>query len=67
MNDTKSPFASKTVWASVITAGVGVAVAFGILPEGFDASEIVGAVTAILGLFTLYGRLTATTELVTPK
>ena len=64
MEESKSPIASKTVWASSITAIVGVAVAFGLLPEGFDATEIIGAVTAVLGLVSLYGRLTAKTTLV---
>lgn len=63
MTETKSPLASKTVWASSITAVVGVAVAFGLLPEGFDATEIIGAVTAVLGLISLYGRMTAETKL----
>lgn len=64
MTESKSPFQSKTVWSSTITALVGIAVAFGILPEGFDATEIIGAVTAILGLVSLYGRWTAKTKLV---
>lgn len=66
MPDTKSVFASRTVWTSLITAGVGVAIAVGLLPEGFDAEPAIGVVTAVLGALSAYFRITADT-VIAPK
>lgn len=65
MIDTKSIFASKSIWTSLITAVVGVAVALKILPDGFDAEPALGLVFTALAVFNLYFRKTATTVLTT--
>lgn len=67
MLDTKSIFASRSIWTSAITAIVGVAVAFGVLPTGFDAEPALGLVFTALAVFNAYFRTTATTQLVAPK
>lgn len=63
MTETKSIFASKSIWTSLITAAVGVAVALGVLPDGFDAEPAIGLVVTALAVFNAYFRKVATTEL----
>jgi hypothetical protein len=70
METSKSWYASKTIWASVLQVGVGVAVSFGVISDSAGASVlaegpdlIVGMVTAALGFWSLYGRAKATKTL----
>ncbi len=66
MDDTKPWYASQTVWASIIQMGVGVATAAGLLTGtagtaiATDAPGLlVGLATTVLGIWSLYGRVTA--------
>jgi len=60
--DTKKWYASKTVWAGIITAVVGAAQTI-CLQFGFDllANPIAGMILGILGAVGVYSRVTATT------
>lgn len=63
MNDTKPWYLSRTVWASLVTVAAGVGGIFGLPVETVDNQALTGtllqAVTAISGLFALFGRLKA--------
>lgn len=70
MNDTKPWYQSTAVWASLVTVLVSLATAFGVIDAaaGSTISEqlpglIVSVVTAILGALSLFGRVTAKTEI----
>lgn len=71
MNDTKSLFASKTIWGVVVTALPAILKLFGFetLP-GFEesaAETINGLTTAFGAVLAVYGRITATKNLVAKK
>lgn len=68
MNDTKPWYLSTTVWASLVQILVSLAVTFGIVDAaaGSTIAEqapglIISIVTALAGVLTLYGRVTAKT------
>lgn len=70
MEETKPWWSSRTIWASILQVGVGVAVSLGlfsdtaggaILADGPDL--IIGVVTGLLGAWGLYGRVKATKTL----
>jgi hypothetical protein len=74
MTDTKSPFASRTVWAGVVTVVAGLAGLLGHDVAPADADALAGAlaelgavvvplVTALSGVATILGRLAATRRL----
>ncbi|MVA99891.1 hypothetical protein GN330_21805 [Nitratireductor sp. CAU 1489] len=67
MNATKPWYMSRTVWASLITVLTGTAGLFGLpLGEVDDAAlteTVLETVTAISGIFALFGRLSATTKI----
>lgn len=65
--DTKPWYASKTIWASVMQILAGVLVTTGLVSDAAreilvtDGPELVtGVIVAVFGLFSLYGRMTAT-------
>lgn len=62
--DSKKWYASKTIWAGIITALVGAAQTIG-LQFGFDllANPIASTVLSILGVLGIYGRTTASTAI----
>jgi len=69
MNSDKPWYASRTIWANLLTMGIGIAVTFGvvdqtaadsILADGPDL--IVGIVTSVLGLVGIWGRVKATKQ-----
>ena len=70
MEETKPWWQSRTIWASVLQVGLGVAVSFGLITgvqSGAilaDAPDlIVGVSTVLLGGWGLYGRVKATKTL----
>lgn len=62
---TKGWYKSKTVWAGIVTALLGVLALFGI-GDGTNAETVVNAIFAVLGVIGVYGRVTATEAIVTP-
>ena len=69
MNSDKPWYASRTIWANLLTMALGIAVTFGaidqtaadsILAEGPDL--IVGLVTSVLGVVGIWGRVSATKQ-----
>lgn len=67
MDETKSWWRSNTIWASILQVGVGLAVSTGFISDSAGGSIIaegpdliIGIVTAVLGLYGFYGRMTAT-------
>lgn len=71
MEEVKGYLQSKTVWAGVLTVVVSLGSAAGLtFGEGFidEASALaVSITTAITGLVAIYGRVKATTKLVSKK
>lgn len=65
MEETKSPWLSKTLWTQVITAGVGIAIAVGALPADYDTAGLVGTVVTVLAAVGALFRLTSTAKLTT--
>jgi hypothetical protein len=70
--DAKPWYKSQGVWANLIIMVMGVATALGFIGEGTSAliiaeapGLIVSVVTAGLGLWGLYGRVTAKTKITT--
>lgn len=70
MEPSKPWWQSNTIWASVLQVGLGLAVSLGVVSDVqgdailADGPElIVGAVTALLGAWGLYGRVKATKTL----
>ncbi|MEI4482322.1 MULTISPECIES: hypothetical protein [unclassified Phyllobacterium] len=65
MTNEKSWFASKTIWASIVTIGLSCSGFFNGSLEGADhaslAETIVQFLTAISGVVALFGRISATT------
>jgi hypothetical protein len=66
MDDTKAWYASQTIWASLLQMAVGVGVATGVINDaagsaivGDGPGLIIGLVTAVLGVWSLYGRVKA--------
>lgn len=66
MDSTKAWYASKTIWASILQMGVGIAVATGlvndvagstIVTDGPDL--IIGALNIVLAGYAMYGRVKA--------
>jgi len=64
--DAKAWYASKTIWASVLQVIVGILTATGLVSASVGAEIaaqgpelIVGAVTVVLGVVSLYGRAKA--------
>lgn len=69
MDDIKTWFTSKTVISGALTFLLSIAGALGLkqavgIDVGSLADTLVSLGTAVLGLITVYGRLTATTKLV---
>lgn len=69
MNSEKSWYASRTIWANLLTMALGITVTLGfldqsaadsILAEGPDL--IVGLVTSVLGVVGIWGRVSATKQ-----
>ena len=63
MNPTKPWYLSKTIWASLVTVLMSLGGLFG-LPEGLVdndtlAEAIIQAVTAVMGLAAIFGRIVA--------
>ena len=63
MNPTKPWYLSKTIWASILTVLMSLGGLFG-LQEGFVdndafADAIIQAITAVTGLVSIVGRITA--------
>jgi hypothetical protein len=63
MNTAKPWYLSKTIWASIVTILMSVGGMFG-LPDGLVdngalADTILQAVTALMGLVSIFGRVTA--------
>ena len=70
MDGTKPWWMSQTVWASVLTMLTGLLVTFGMMTQEMAMAVLgevpgyaVGIVTAVMGLWGLWGRITATTEI----
>jgi uncharacterized membrane protein len=63
--ETKKWYASKAIWAGIVTALVGAAQSICLL-FGFDllAQPIAGIIITILGALGIYGRTTANTTIV---
>ncbi|WP_028033352.1 hypothetical protein [Chelativorans sp. J32] len=63
MVETKPWYLSRTIWASVVTVAAAVGSLFGLPVEQFDDPAVVEtllqAITAISGLFAIFGRLAA--------
>jgi len=63
MVETKPWYLSRTIWASVVTVAAAVGGLFGLPVEQFDDPGVVEtllqAITAISGLFAIFGRLAA--------
>jgi len=63
MFDTKKWYESKTIWASIVTIGAGIAGAVGhpvdMQTQGAIISNLTAGIAAIGGLFSLVGRLVA--------
>ena len=60
----KGWYKSKPIWPGIATAVLGVLALFDLVPEGTNANTIVDALFSVLGLFTVYGRATATEKVV---
>jgi hypothetical protein len=63
MNPGKPWYLSKTIWASIVTVLMSVGSLFG-LPGGLAdngalADAIIQAITAVMGLVAIFGRVTA--------
>lgn len=58
----KSAGAWGTLAAAVITGGIGVLTALGVVVKQTDATTLYGAVTAVLSVLTACGVLTASTD-----
>jgi hypothetical protein len=61
---TKPPEQSVTMWTAMVTFILGIAAQFGVAGEFADfinanVEQVVGAVLAVVGLVTAYGRLKA--------
>ena len=62
MTEVKPWWTSRTIWAGIVTALMGVLSIFGVIPM-FDASIIDEIVTALMGLVAIYGRVVANKEI----
>lgn len=51
-----------TLLIAIVTAGIGVLTALGIVVKQTDATTIYGAITAVISLLTAFGVLTAATD-----
>lgn len=70
MEDTKSWWSSTTIWASLLQMVVGIGTATGVLTGAAGtviANEgpglVIGVITAVLGVWSLYGRVNATKQI----
>jgi hypothetical protein len=63
MTETKPWYQSRTIWASLVTVGAGLAGVVGLQVDGLDNSTLTDTllqlVTAISGLVSIFGRLSA--------
>jgi hypothetical protein len=63
MTETKPWYQSRTIWASLITVATGLAGAVGLPVDGLDNSSLTDTllqlVTAVAGLVSIFGRLSA--------
>lgn len=57
---TKGWYKSKTVWSGIGTAVLGVLALFDVGITGAEMNMAIEAAFTFLGLFTIYGRVTAT-------
>jgi len=67
MTETKPWYLSRTIWASVVTVAAGVGSLIGLPIEELDnqavTETVLQAITAISGLFAIFGRLAANTRI----
>ena len=63
MTETKPWYQSRTIWASLVTVGAALAGVVGLPVDGLDNSTLTDTllqlVTAIAGLVSIFGRLSA--------
>ncbi len=63
MNLTKPWYLSKTIWASIVTIAMSLGGMFGLpaglVDNGALADTIIQAITALMGLVSIFGRVTA--------
>lgn len=63
MNDKKPWWQSKTILTSIVGTLVALGLAFGVLPEGYDAEQLIGGLLAITSLLAIVFRKNATAEI----
>lgn len=63
MNEVKSWWKSKTIWAGLLTGVVALLTIFGVLPLADYSAPIESLTMLILSAVTVFGRTTATTKI----
>ena len=64
MEDTKSKYMSKTFWGGAATCVFGLLTVFGSIAPADVQNMVPGLIETVLGLVTIYGRLTANAKLI---